>query len=136
MRNPVVECSLSAFGPEHLVTTFTGLLLACGVPYGKDVENRSGQAVGCDMMKPKQGLSFGDVRCFHVQFQTVTEFQTLKIHREHVTNTRPQLLRGDEADIVSDMQGKTKQGYIMGLVVRGNQLGERCERHWDFTDQF
>lgn len=60
IRNPVVECSRSGFGYEHLVTTFSQLDLACGILYGKDSRNRSRWAQPfetVDLWKPKQGLS-------------------------------------------------------------------------------
>lgn len=55
-----MECSLSAFCYEHLVTTFTRLNIACGILYGKDSRNRSRQTQPVetlDLWKPKQGLS-------------------------------------------------------------------------------
>lgn len=57
IRNPVVECSLSRFGYEHLVTTFTWLNIACGILYGKDNRNRPRlNSDAWNKWNPKQGL--------------------------------------------------------------------------------
>lgn len=46
-----MECSFSAFGYEHLVTTFTRLDIACGMLYGKDGRNRSRQTQAAETLE-------------------------------------------------------------------------------------
>lgn len=85
IRNPVVECSFSAFGYEHLVTTFTRLDIACGMLYGKDGRNRSRQtqaAETLDLRKPKQGLSL--TRMVMYKMHTVCYTHGGKVMRYHL----------------------------------------------------
>lgn len=65
-----MECSLSAFCYEHLVTTFTRLNIVCGILYGKDSRNRSRQTQPVetlDLRKPKQGSGLTGMVIFKIR---------------------------------------------------------------------
>ena len=96
IRNPVVECSLSAFCYEHLVTTFTRLNIACGILYGKGGRNRSRQTQPVqtlDSWRPNQGLNLKKkgyiTEPYSLQHICITEFMKICVVSIFIKHYKP-----------------------------------------------